>query len=807
MATAKRRPARWTSRLSPRLRNALVLGAAGLGGFAIVVLAWANYEISAFLSDRSFPPIRIFSAPFVLRPGLDLEGAHVFDRLRRLAYTEAAGGGLEPGTFRRRKGTLEIGLRGFQDAFGDIPPEPVRLALEGKVVAAVDRLGDEKGELRALLEPELVGTYTGGVTGERRPVLLAELPPHVVRAFLAAEDARFLSHPGIDPIGLLRAAWVNVRGGTIRQGGSTITQQLAKNTFLTPERSWLRKVREVFYAIILEVRLSKEEILETYLNTIYLGRIGSIGMYGIGAASRAFFGREPRDLEVGEAALIAGVIRSPNPDSPVRHPKRALARRNTVLDEMHENGWLDEEALAAAKKKPLGVSTRSVQPLVAPFFVDEVIRRVTELGHSPFLVRGLSVYTTVDLELQQAAERAVRGGLTELEKRYPKLAKHGQPVEGALVALDATNGFTRAMVGGRDFSRSQYNRATRSQRQPGSAFKPFVYLAAIDSTDAHVTPVSRLRDEPIRLRVGPDVWSPTNYDGEFHGDVTVRKALEQSRNVPTVVLAQHIGLSRVAELARDVGLGRVPSYPAIVLGSSEASLVDLTGAYTVFPKLGEVVRPALIRAVVAPGGEVLYRDELKTRRVATSAAAFVVSTLLEGVVDHGTAASIRRLGLTAPVAGKTGTTNDEKDSWFVGYSPDLVAGAWVGFDDATPVGLTGAEGALPVWTTFMREALATRTPRRFTVPPGVVFRDIDPESGLLGGWMCPRTTREAFIVGTEPEMSCDTVADAAPRDSWEPRRREVEPEPLEEEPFPRRTRPPGGWKEVEGWFKGVFGGR
>jgi penicillin-binding protein 1B len=369
------------------------------------------------------------------------------------------------------------------------------------------------------------------------------------------------------------------------------------------------------------------------------------------------------------------------------------------------------------------------------------------------------------------------------------------------------------MVGGRDFSRSQFNRATRSQRQPGSAFKPFVYLTAIDAADAHVTSVSRLRDEPLNLRVGRDVWSPTNYDGEFHGDVTVRRALEQSRNVPTVVLAQHIGVGRVAQLAQDVGLGRVPSLPAIVLGSAEVSLVDLTGAYTVFPKLGEVVRPALIRAVVGPEGDVLYRDELRSRRVATSAGAFVVSTLLEGVVDRGTAASIRRLGIQAPVAGKTGTTNEEKDSWFVGYSPDLVAGVWVGFDDATPVGLTGAEGALPIWAAFMKEALAARVPRRFTVPSGVVFRDVDPASGLLGGWMCPNTMREAFVVGSEPDQTCDVVAEA--RDLGPPPRtrggyeglppHELEVE--EAEPFPRRTRPPGGWKEVEGWFKGVLGGR
>jgi 1A family penicillin-binding protein len=778
--------------------------AAGLGTvlvLALVVLVLlANRAIDRHLADREFPPVRILSAPFALRPGVDVAGAKLEARLERLGYEEIGGGAVRPGTFRRARGAIDLGLRGFRDAFADVAPASVRLELDGTVVRAVRALGGG-GRGDALLEPELVGTYTGGVTEGRHPVVLADLPPAAVQAVLAAEDARFRSHFGIDPIGLVRAAWVNLRGGEIRQGGSTITQQLAKNLFLSADRTWARKLHEAIYAVLLEARLSKDEILESYLNTIYLGRIGSIGIYGLGAGARAFFGMPARDLGPAEAATLAGLIRAPNVHSPIRHPKRAIARRNQVLAAMLDNGWLDETRHAEAVKRPLGISTQeTMRPLEAAFFVDEVLRRVGELGHSPFLVRGLSVYTTLDLELQRAAERALRSGLAALEKRHPKLAERGR-IEGAAVTLDAESGFTRAMVGGRDFSQSQYNRATRARRQPGSAFKPFVYLAAIDAPELGITAATKLRDEPIEIRVGPDLWRPANYDGTFLGEVTVRRALEGSRNVPTVELAQRIGIRRVVELARSAGLGDVPAVPAVVLGSGETSLVDLVGAYTVFPKQGEIVRPALIRAVVGPEADVLYRDHLRSFRVATSPAAYVVSTMLEGVVARGTAASLRRLGVEGAVAGKTGTTNDEKDAWFVGYSPELVAGVWVGFDDGSPIGLTGASGALPIWAALMKESMPTYAFRPFPIPPGVVFRDVDPVSGLLGGWMCPDTVREVFVIGTAPTERCGGLADGRP-----PSEREPLPQWPDVAPTPG-PRPPSGWNGVESWIKGIFGGR
>jgi penicillin-binding protein 1B len=759
MASRKARPRRATGGLRKWLpkgrwkRRLFVAGAvAALVG---VVFVWSlSRKVSEFLAGRLLGPIRIYAASTVIRPELSVEGMHLIARLRRLGYVEATRQRPEPGEFRSARDRVEIGLRPFADPDGDHPAQRVRLDVAGGVVQAVrDERGADMGQ--ALLEPELLGTYSGGVLGERRVLKLEELPRHVVAAVLAAEDARFATHPGVDPIGLVRAVWVNLRGGGVRQGGSTITQQLAKNLFLSPERTIWRKVNETLLALILEVRMTKQEILEAYLNNVYLGQSESIGIFGVGQGARAFFGKEARDLSVAEAATIAGVIHSPNIDSPLRHPDRARTRRDQILALMAENSWLTAAQLDAARREPIRLQKQSNQPLEAPFFIDEVLRRIAKMGYDTSAVRGLAVYTTLDLETQHLAERALAEGLSNLEKSYPRLTKPDEPLEGAIVVLEAETGYVRGLAGGRDFARSQFNRVTRSKRQPGSAFKPFVYLAALDDPDDAVTPATMLRDEPIQIRVGRDEWSPENYDGRYIGEVTVRGALEDSRNVPTVELAQRIGIGRVIELARSAGLGEIPELPAIALGSVETSLIDLVGAYTVFPNLGEIVRPALIRNVVAGDGDVLYRDRLRSKRVATAAASYVTSHLLEGVVEEGTGAAVRRLGITQSVAGKTGTTNEAKDAWFVGYSSKLIAGVWVGFDDGTPVGLTGAKAALPVWVTFMREALKAYVDRPFEIPPGVVFRDVDRHSGLLSSWTCPESIHEAFVIGTEPAMTCD----------------------------------------------------
>jgi penicillin-binding protein 1B len=742
------------SRWKRWLLGVAVVAALGFAGFVWTL----SRRVDEFLASRAPGPIRIYAAPFVMRPGMSVESARLVARLRRLGYSETNDRPLEAGGFHVRPDHLDIALRSFVDPDGDHPADVVRLDLADGRVRSIRSLG-RGGEVgAATLEPDLLGTYSGGVLGERRELRLEDFPGHVVAAILAAEDARFATHPGIDPIGLLRAAWVNFRDGGVRQGGSTITQQLAKNLFLSPQRTVRRKLTETLLALILEVRMTKQEILEAYLNNVYLGQSESIGIYGVGQAASAFFAKDVRDLSVAEAATIAGVIHAPNADSPLRHPERAVDRRNQTLELMAGNSWLGPEELAAARAEPIRLQKRRAQPLEAPFFVDEVLRRIARMGYDTNVVRGLAVYTTLDLELQHLAERALANGLENLERAYPRLKKAtDDSLEGAIVVLEARTGYVRGLAGGRDFARSQFNRVTRSKRQPGSAFKPFVYLTAIDDPRGTITAATLLSDAPIRIRVGTAEWSPENYDGRYVGHVTVRGAIEDSRNVPTVELAQRVGIGRVAELAHAVGLGDVPELPAIALGSMEVSLIDLVGAYTVFPSLGTTVRPALIRAVAAGGGDLLYRDRLRAKRVATAAASYVTSHLLEGVVDGGTAAAVRRLGIAQPVAGKTGTTNDTKDAWFVGYSPDLIAGVWVGFDDGTPVGLTGAKAALPIWAGFMKEALPAYPIRAFDVPRGVVFRDVDRRSGLLSSSECGESApvHEAFVIGTQPVATCD----------------------------------------------------
>jgi 1A family penicillin-binding protein len=783
MANKKRRrrrskPLRWLPRARWKRR---LLGAATLGVLGGSLWVWSLYRsVDEFLASRGPGPIRIYADAAIVRPGVSLEGSRLIARLRRLGYEETSAAPARQGEFRLSRQRIDLVIRAFADVGGEHAAQGVRLEVAGGFIQEIRRSSDGREIDEASLEPELLGTYSGGVLGERKALTLDAFPRHVVSAVLAAEDARFATHPGVDPLGLLRAVWVNLRGAAVRQGGSTITQQLAKNLFLSPRRTFTRKLNEALLALILEARMTKEQILEAYLNTVYLGRSDSIGIYGVAQGARAFFAKEPRDLTIAEAATIAGLIHAPNLDSPLRHPDRARARRDQILALMAENSWISGWELEAARREPLRLDERSNQPLEAPFFVDEVLRRVARMGYDTSAVRGLAVYTTLDLEVQHAAERALSGGLDRLERSYRRLTKPADPLEGAIVALECQTGYVRGLAGGRDFGRSQFNRVSRSKRQPGSAFKPFVYLAAIDDTDVAITPATILRDEPIHIRTGRDDWSPENYDGRYLGEVTVRKAIEDSRNVPTVELAQRVGLSRITNLAESAGLGDIPPLPAIALGSAEVSLIDLVGAYTVFPALGTVVRPALIRGVVASDGTVLYRDRIRAKRVATAAASYVTSHLLEGVVEEGTGEAVRRLGITRAVAGKTGTTNDTKDAWFVGYSPDLIAGVWVGFDDGTPVGLTGAKAALPVWVAFMHEILPALPDRPFEIPGGVVFRDVDRHTGLLANWACPESVREAFLAGTEPVTTCDG--------------QRVEAEP----------RPP---QRVLKWFERLFHGR
>jgi penicillin-binding protein 1B len=513
---------------------------------------------------------------------------------------------------------------------------------------------------------------------------------------------------------------------------------------------------------MLEWRYGKNEILETYLNAIYLGQHGNVGLYGVGAAARSYFGKEIEKLTLGEAALLAGMIRAPNSYSPVQDAERARERRDLVLTRMRDLGLIDEAARVKASEERIRVRSGTAPRLLGPYFLDHVRAQIEpSLADSGWQGGGLRIYTTLDPVLQRAAEAAVTRGLDRLEGRYKHLRRGeaGQRLQAALIALDPATGEVRALVGGRDYAQTQFNRAIQARRQPGSAFKPFVYLAALgfgpNGAPPPLTPVSFVKDEPLSLRVGRDTWTPRNYEDRFEGTVTVRRALEQSLNAATIRVAEAVGFDAVVRAARQVGFtSAMQPVPALVLGSFEVTPLELATAYATLANGGQRLTPVTVRAVVERDGTLL--DQPIPTRTATvqPGEAFLVTNLLRGVVDRGTGASARALGVEGAVAGKTGTTNDGRDAWFVGYTPRLVTLVWVGFDERDVLRLSGSQAALPIWADFMRASLSVLPPAAFTVPTSVVFRDVDPSNGKLATRFCPVVFREAFLSGTDPREMC-----------------------------------------------------
>lgn len=684
------------------------------------------------------------------------------------------------------------------------------------------------------------GTVIGEFFIERRYLTPLERVPAVVRlAFLAAEDAHFYRHKGIDPLSVLRAMLVNLLHGRVVQGGSTITQQVVKSILLSPERSYRRKLREMILALRLERQLTKDQIFYLYLNHIYLGA----GAYGVAAAAEQYFGKRIEDLDLAEAALLAGLPRAPSRYSPFRHPKRALARRAYVLRRMEQEGFITPAERKAAAAEPLRLATRHPPHYIAaPWYVEHVRRLLEERygGAAPYQL-GLTVKTAVDLRMQRAAEQALREGLEELERRqgFRGPLQHLRPreveaflasqaaakpphaggtyravvravrrgtllvrigraravitgeglvhagrrlkarlfhpgdvisvevrghrkdgtlivaldprpqVEGALVAMDPFTGEVKAMVGGYDFSRSQFNRAVQALRQPGSAFKPFVYAAAFDRG---FTPATVVLDAPIVLANGSQPpWMPRNYANRYYGPTTLRNALVHSLNAVTVRVAQDIGVDYLLRYLPRFGLGRIRQHNlSIALGSAEVTLLELVRAYGVFATGGMRFRPIFITRISDSAGNVLERARPHFERAISPVTAYLVTSLLQGVIDHGTGRRARILG--RPAAGKTGTTNDTRDAWFVGYTPDLLAGVWVGFDAERSLGPneTGGRAAAPIWARFMKAALDDRPPLDFRIPKRVTFVQIDPRTGLRAAPGTPAVL-ECFRAGTEPK--------------------------------------------------------
>jgi len=575
---------------------------------------------------------------------------------------------------------------------------------------------------------------------QRRDVSLAEISPFVVKAVIAVEDHRFYHHPGIDPVGLARAGWRNVRSGGVVEGGSTLTQQLARTLFLSNERTWARKAKEAVLAVMLEQILTKDQILELYLNRVYL----SGGVYGVEAMSRKLFVKRARDLDLAEAALVAGLIRAPSALSPWSNFDGAQQRSHTVLARMREEGFISAADERSAERERLRITSSPGLADARSGYAKEYLRQLfrDQVGgdHPP----DWQVQTTLLPTVQAAAERAVAEGLQRL----------GVPgLQAALVALDPATGDILALVGGRDFTTNQYNRAIRSRRQPGSAFKPFVYAAGLERG---LSPVSVLHDLRSITAGAYEEWSPRNAEGDAPDEQTLREALLESNNQAAVALQQRIGSGAVLKVADDLGMHGLPDVPSLALGTGLVTPLELTAAYAAFPNGGWAVKPRAIVRILDDSGAVAYENPVERRRVLSEPVAFQALTMLRDVVDLGTAASARSLGLRGPAGGKTGTTDDFKDAWFVGFSTSVVAGVWVGFDQPAPIGRQayGARVALPIWTEFMRRTAGALPASEFEPPDGLREVELCRISYLRPVEECP-TYVEYFKEGDEvPSRLC-----------------------------------------------------
>lgn len=591
----------------------------------------------------------------------------------------------------------------------------------------------------------------------RIPVTINKIPKDLQNAFVAAEDARFYQHMGIDPRGILRAVWANITDRGVSEGGSTITQQLAKNALLSQERTLKRKIQEAVLALQLERQYSKTEILEMYLNHIYFGQ----GAYGVQAAAQVYFGKNTEDLTLAECAMLAGIPKSPNYYSPLNNLKASKERQSTVLEQMVKYGYIDEPTANKARNAEIKLVSRSNQQQsnTASYFVDYVIQQmIDKYGADAIYKDGLKIYTTLDLDMQKAAERA----MSNLPAAYTDKSGIKQP-QGALVAIDPATGNIKAMVGGR--GNDQFNRAILAERQPGSAFKPFVYLAAIESG---MTAASIVDDSPVSY----GDWSPMNYDGKFRGPVPLRTALENSLNVPAVKLAQQVGVDKPLYYAQQMGISTLvlrgntnDRNLAMSLGGLTRGVtpLEIASAYGVLANGGIRVEPVSIIKVVDRNGKVLEHHTIREKIVVNERSAYILTDMMRGVITNGTgtAANIGR-----PAAGKTGTTNDYKDAWFVGFTPDLVASVWMGYDnDGYLGGITGGSVPATIWRSFMTQALAKYPARDFATPSGIVSANISTKDGLLVTDPNNKEShKEIFIDGTQPTKPT-TATDKSDKDN------------------------------------------
>ncbi|HEV2022336.1 MAG TPA: PBP1A family penicillin-binding protein [Terriglobales bacterium] len=714
---------------------------------------------------------KIYARPRVLRVGDSAQAHQIINQLRIAGYSEEGEKGESRlGTYRAQGNDLMVhpGPESYHASEG----ARIRMS-DGKIASiAADSNGQSLNSYE--LEPQLVtALFDSEQRSKRRLISYDDVPKVLVDAVLAIEDRRFFQHSGVNFFRLAEAAWMDFREGSHRQGGSTLTMQISRGFFLTPEKTIRRKLTEMLIAIQLEERFSKKQIFELYANQVYMGQRGSFSITGFGEASRAYFNKDIQNLTLPEAALLAAIIQRPNYLSPYKSPERALERRNLVLEGMFEMGFITREDADRAKAAPLKLAPLNVEASDAPYFVDLVKDNLlAKYSERDLNENAYRIFTTLDPDLQRAAAEAVAEGMKGVDAQVKAMRTRrvkvgsrtetkvlaGPPAQVALVALNPHTGEIVALVGGRSYGWSQLNHAL-AKRPTGSAFKPFVYAAAINTalTGAQpvLTPATLLDDSPTTFNFGDQIYEPRNYQEKYHGPVTARYALALSLNNATVKLAEMVGYDKVAELARAAGIRSAQATPAVALGAYDATPIDVAGAYTVFANSGVRVSPIMVRSVRDAKGGMIEDIHPERRQVLDARVAYVMTDMLEGVLNFGTAAGVRGRGFSAPAAGKTGTSHD---AWFAGYTSNLLCIVWVGYDDYSDLRLSGANTAAPIWAEFMKKAIALPEYSHvsgFPTPSGVVGVKLDKATNLLSTPACPDSYYAAFVAGTEPKETCE----------------------------------------------------
>ena len=748
--------AKWWRKGRPMRRVRIAAGASflllafGIGFY----LAQLYGQISAMIDERQAAlTSAIYSAPTVIRTGDDVDHLDLIERLTRLSYTESKSP-TAPGEYAQFPGAIWIYVREFRVGAKDYPSGLVRLTLhKTRITGVADSFG--MAQKNATLEPEVIGRLLPGAPAERVEVRLDELKPYVVKGLLSTEDRWFYYHPGFNPIRIIEAAVNDLRSHRLGQGASTITQQLARTFLDRHERTFGRKLKEFAVALVIELRLGKKDILERYVNDVPMGEYQGSPIEGLPLAARYFFNKDLREVTPAEAATLIGMIQAPTAYDPRRHPDACRRRRDTVLLLMRSSDLIDQPAYTASIASPVQIVK---QPGLrrAPYFTDYVTAFVRHLPGVDGHLQGLKVYTTLDAEFQADAQESVEKNLARIEKGRPRLRRRNkqQRLESAMVALDANDGAILAMVGGRDYASSQFNRVTQAERQPGSAFKPVVYLSALDPNRSPLKPpltlASVLPDQPMSF----NGWMPANYEGTYQDKVTVAQALFESLNVPTAYVGNMLGPPVMVKTAHELGIREdLPAVLPMSIGADEMTLLELTSVYQTFASLGVQATPYAVESVVDGSGHEIYSHAPDAHQVIDPPVAYVMTGALKAVVRYGTGAAASRLGLDFPAAGKTGTTQDYKDAYFVGYTPDVVCGVWVGFDEPASIGMTGAQAALPAWVDFMT-AVAPDDPQDFAEPSGIQMATIDPTTGGIATPECPRQIALPFLLGTAPTQPC-----------------------------------------------------